>query len=404
MALGTFTPGADNWCVAEETGMVREQVSSRILFVSTYPPTRCGLATFTHALVDALTIIRGSRKSLGVIRMLPPGDESVCRKPEVVAEVPSSRAIDQTIVPWSGFDLLWIQHEYGIFGPDDGRAVVDLCDGSPIPIAVTLHTVPARPSTGQRDLLERLVARSEGTVVMSGSARKRLVSHYHVDGSKIRVIPHGASVVRTRPRLRLPGQRPTIVSWGLVGPGKGIEWSIRAMSKLRKLEPQPRLIVRGVTHPNVKRRQGETYRLQMEMLIHRLGLAGIVEIEDGYMTAAELKSFILGGDIALLPYDNEEQVTSGVLTEAIAAGLPVVATAFPHAVELLAGGAGTVVPIRDPEAIARALRGYLTDRRALLTASAAACRGAEQLSWPRVAAAYDGLAARLLASRRWSVA
>jgi glycosyltransferase involved in cell wall biosynthesis len=122
------------------------------------------------------------------------------------------------------------------------------------------------------------------------------------------------------------------------------------------------------------------------------------------MTTAELESFIMGGDIALLPYDNEEQVTSGVLTEAIAAGLPVVATAFPHAVELLAGGAGTVVPIRDPDAIARALKWYLTDRRALSTASAAACRAAEHLSWPRVAAAYDGLAAGLLTSHRRGVA
>jgi glycosyltransferase involved in cell wall biosynthesis len=384
--------------------MVREQVSSRILFVSTYPPTRCGLATFTYALVDALTNFRASPKSLGVIRVLPAGDEPVGRKPEVVAEIPASRAIDLATVPWKEFDLLWIQHEYGIFGPEDGRAVVDLCEGSPIPIAVTLHTVPSRPSTRQRDILETLVALSKGTVAMSGSARKRLVSRYHVDGSKVRVIPHGASVVRTRPRLLLPGQRPTIVSWGLVGPGKGIEWSIRAMNKLRDLEPQPRLIVKGVTHPNVKRREGETYRVQMEMLIDRLGLAEIVEMKDGFMTAAELRDFIMGGDIALLPYDNEEQVTSGVLTEAIAAGLPVVATAFPHAVELLAGGAGTVVPIRDPDAIARALKGFLTDRRALSTASAAACRAAEHLSWPRVAAAYDGLAARLLASRRRSIA
>ena len=336
--------------------------------------------------------------------MLPAGDESVCLGPEVVAQVCSSGPIDQAILPWSGYDLLWIQHEYGIFGPEDGQAVVDLSDRSPIPIAVTLHTVPARPSTRQRDILKGLVERSEGAVVMSRSAQKTLTSRYHVDGSKVRVIPHGASVVRTQPRFRLPGERPTIVSWGLVGPGKGIEWSIRALSKLRHLEPQPRLIVRGVTHPNVKRREGEAYRLQLEMLVHDLGLAGIVEMTDGYMSPAELKTFILGGDIALLPYDNEEQVTSGVLIEAIAAGLPVVATAFPHAVELLAGGAGTVVPIRDPDAIARALKRYLTDCRALEAASAAARRAGEQLSWARVAAAYDRLASRVLADQASSVA
>jgi glycosyltransferase involved in cell wall biosynthesis len=395
---------ADNCHVAKEAGLIGKRLDPRILFVSTYPPTRCGLATFTHALVDALTIIRGGPDSTGVIRVLPVGDESVCLEPEVVAEVSYFESIDQVIVPWSGFGLLWIQHEYGIFGPEDGQAVIDLIDRSPIPIAATLHTVPARPSTRQRDILEGLVARCEGVVVMSRSAQKRLTSRYHLDGSKVRVIPHGASVVRTRPRLRLPGEKPTIISWGLIGPGKGIEWSIRAMSKLRQLEPQPRLIVRGVTHPNVKRGEGEAYRLQLEMLIHDLGLAGIVEMKDGYMSAAELKSFMLGGDIALLPYDNEEQVTSGVLIEAIAVGLPVVATAFPHAVELLAGGAGTVVPIRDPDAIARALKGYLTDRRALVGASASACRAGEQLSWVRVAAAYDRLASRVLVWQASSVA
>lgn len=384
--------------------MIRELASPRILFVSTYPPTRCGLATFTRSLVDTITIIRDSPRSVGVVRVPQAGDESVRLGPEVVAEASPTGTIDPAIVPWSRYDLLWIQHEYGIFGPDDGRAVVDLWEGSPLPIAVTLHTVPARPSTRQRDILEGLIAGSEGAVVMSGSARRRLITRYQVDGSKVRVIPHGASVMRTRPRLRLPGQRPIIVSWGLVGPGKGIEWGIQAMSKLRHLEPQPRLIVRGVTHPNVKRRDGESYRSQLEMLIHDLHLDGFVEMKDGYMNEAELKSFILGGDIALLPYDNEEQVTSGVLIEAIAAGLPVVATAFPHAVELLAGGAGTVVPTRDPEAIARALSRYLTDRPAMAAASAAACRAGEQLSWPRVAAAYDRLATRLVAGQASSVA
>ena len=101
--------------------MTGKRLDPRILFVSTYPPTRCGLATFTHALVDALTIIRGGPDSTGVIRVLPVGDESVCLEPEVVAEVSYFESIDQVIVPWSGFGLLWIQHEYGIFGPEDAR-------------------------------------------------------------------------------------------------------------------------------------------------------------------------------------------------------------------------------------------------------------------------------------------
>jgi glycosyltransferase involved in cell wall biosynthesis len=383
--------------------LIGKRADPRILFVSTYPPTQCGLATFTRSLVDALSVIRGNLRSIGVFRVVPSGDDSVCVEPEVVAEFCPVRRLELAVMPHN-YDLLWIQHEYGIYGPEDGRAVLDLCDKSPVPIAVTLHTVPARPSTAQRSILEGLVARTETAVVMSDSARKRLTACFDVDGRKVQVITHGASVVGRRPRRRLPGVRPNIVSWGLMGPGKGIEWSIQAMSMLRNLLPQPRLIVRGVTHPNVKRREGERYRLQLEMLIDDLDLEDVVELKDGYMSAAELKSFILGGDVALLPYDNDEQVTSGVLIEAIAAGLPVVATGFPHAVELLARGAGTVVPLRDPAAIARALRRYLTDDWAWRAASMSACQTGRQLSWPSVASAYDRLVSRLLVGQTTSVA
>ncbi len=381
-----------------------EPINPRILFVSTYPPTRCGIATFTNSLVDAISLIRGERRSIGVFRLLPPGDNSVCLDSEVVAEVSPLGWIDPAEVLWNSYDLMWIQHEFGIFGPEDGRAVVDLCQASRLPIVVTLHTVPAEPSTDQRGILKGLVARAESAVVMSHSAKDRLATGYLVDRRKVRVIPHGAPVFRRRPGPELPAQRTTIVSWGLVGPGKGIEWSIQAMDRLRHLQPRPRLIVRGVTHPNVKRREGETYRDQLQELINRLDLNDIVELKDGYMSAAELRSFIQQGDIALLPYDSEEQVTSGVLVEAIAAGLPVVATAFPHAVELLANGAGSVVPHRDPDAIARVLERYLTDRQALSAASAAASRAGKQLTWPWVATAYDRLARQVVVSQSSSVA
>ena len=385
------------------TNLIGRRVEPHILFVSTYPPTQCGLATYTRSLVDALTILRGNLFSIGVLRVVPPGDHTVCVQPEVVAEFWPVRRAEPAVMP-NNYDLLWIQHEYGIYGPEDGRAVLDLGDKSAVPIAVTLHTVPARPSTAQRSILEGLVARAETAVVMSDSARRRLTTCFEVDRRKVRVITHGASVVRRQPRSRLSGLRPTVVSWGLIGPGKGIEWSIQAMRVLRDLSPQPRLIVRGVTHPNVKRREGERYRLQLEMLIDDLGLEDVVELKDGYMSAAELESFILGGDVALLPYDNDEQVTSGVLIEAIAAGLPVVATGFPHAVELLSGGAGTVVPPRDPAAIARALRRYLTDDRVWHAAGMSACQTGRQLSWPSVASAYDRLASGLLVSQTPNVA
>jgi glycosyltransferase involved in cell wall biosynthesis len=188
----------------------------------------------------------------------------------------------------------------------------------------------------------------------------------------------------------------TVLTWGLLGPGKGIEWGIEAMAMLRDLQPMPRYVVAGQTHPKVLLDQGEAYRDRLREQVRQAGLGSWVTFDGHYRNTSALASLVRSADVVLLPYDSTEQVTSGVLIEALAAGKPVVATQFPHAAEVLAGGAGLLVPHRDPAAIAAALRSVITRGDLAARMAATATATAPQLLWPVIADQYRTLAGRLI--------
>ena len=190
-----------------------------------------------------------------------------------------------------------------------------------------------------------------------------------------------------------------MLTWGLLGPGKGIEWAIDAMAELADLRPPPRYVIAGATHPKVLAHSGQSYR---QMLVRRAtssAAAAYVSFDDTYRDLASLTDLIRSADLVVLPYDSTDQVTSGVLVDAVAAGRPVVSTAFPHAVELLESGAGVVVPQGDSAALAAAIRSVLTDPDLAASMAAEARRLAPDLSWTAVARRYDDLAGHLLAER-----
>ena len=190
------------------------------------------------------------------------------------------------------------------------------------------------------------------------------------------------------------------LTWGLLGPGKGIEWAIDAIADLADLAPHPNYVIAGATHPKVLAHSGQEYR---QMLVQRAATSAAapwVSFDDTYRDLASLTALIRSADLVVLPYDSTDQVTSGVLVDAVAAGRPVVSTAFPHAVELLGSGAGLVVPQRDSAALASAIRSVLTDPELAASMAAEARRLAPELSWTAVASCYDDLAGRLLARRQ----
>ncbi len=209
------------------------------------------------------------------------------------------------------------------------------------PTILVLHTVLVSPSRNQRAILEELLGSSAAVVVMTETARQRLLEHYTADPDQVRVIPHGAADNSVDPAIiRLPNPRPVILTWGLLGEGKGIEWAIAAMVELSDLTPPPLYRVVGETHPRVAERQGEQYREALTRQALRLGLADTVQFDARYLEGHELRRVVQQADVVLLPYDSVEQVTSGVLIEAVTAGKPIISTGFPHARELLGSGAG----------------------------------------------------------------
>jgi glycosyltransferase involved in cell wall biosynthesis len=260
------------------------------------------------------------------------------------------------------------------------------------------HTVVDDPTPNQRFVLERLCAAAGVVVVMTSTARRRLLDRFDVDAAKVVLIPHGASTpvdVGAGEPERSPDER-RLLTWGLLGPGKGIEWAIDAVAQLSDLQPRPHYVVAGMTHPKVRARSGESYREMLQRRAAGSAAGPMVSFDDNYRDLASLTELIRSADLVVLPYDSKEQVTSGVLVDAVAAGRPVVATAFPHAVELLGSGAGLVVPQQDVASLVSAIRSVLTDDDLLAAMAAEARRLAPDLAWTAVAGQYAGLADRLL--------
>ena len=373
-------------------------MTTRFGFVSTFPPTQCGLATFTDALRGAL--LQSTTDEGWVVRLIDapaprPSDEVVA---QLMTGDPAS--LRQAAAQLNRCDVAIVQHEYGVYGGADGSEILHLLDQLRVPSVVVLHTVLTDPTPHQRRVLESVIAKADAVVTMTMTARERLAAGYAADMTKVSVIAHGAPALETtmaEPTFRT-GQF-TVLTWGLLGPGKGIEWGIEAMAMLRDLRPLPRYVVAGQTHPKVLLREGDAYRDRLREQVRQGELGPWITFEGHYRNTAALASLIRSADVVLLPYDSAEQVTSGVLIEAVAAGKPVVATQFPHARELLAGGAGLLVPHRDPAAIAAALRSLVTRRDVMTRMAAAATATAPQLLWPAIADQYRDLTGRLITAR-----
>jgi glycosyltransferase involved in cell wall biosynthesis len=367
-------------------------------FLSTYPPTRCGLATFAQALATAM--VGSDDVRARIVRAMDSDDvpaiAAIGSRSTIVGELhrgePGSGRDAARLL--SASDAVIVQHEYGIYGGRDGAEILSVLAALTAPSIVVLHTVLPAPTRHQREVLEKVVRLAGAVVVMTGTARRLLAEHYSVDARKVSVIPHGVtdwSSVQVEPH---PDRR-TMLTWGLIGPGKGIEWGIRAMAELAVTEPLLHYVVSGQTHPKVVDREGEQYRESLQSLIAELGLESRVTLDDRYLDAAQLAAQVASADIVLLPYDSREQVTSGVLAEAVAAGKDVIATTFPHSSELLANGVGRLVEHEDPSAIAGAVRTILhrakpaDHQRAL----------AVDVSWSSVAADYRLLARSIRVER-----
>jgi glycosyltransferase involved in cell wall biosynthesis len=374
----------------------------RIAMVSTFPPTQCGLATFAQALAGGFDDVGAD---VDVVRV-------VAADQKRIRGVAGNWITDPATTPWptdpagaaatarvlNGYDVVILQHEYGIYGGPDGEHVLGLMRRLDVPVVSVLHTVLSRPTSRQHRILSQVIRESAAVVTMTRTARDRAVHTYGAAQARVAVVPHGAAEALVAPRAPVApspfgGGAPVVLTWGLLGRGKGIEWGIRAMAALQDLHPAPVYVVAGRTHPRLPHTDGEGYRDELVGLAGDLGIASSVVFDDRYLDAAALHTLVRSADVVLLPYDSVEQVTSGVLTEAVAAGKPVISTRFPHALELLGDGTGLLVERADPAGIAAALRRVLTDADLAQDMAHKAHGLAGGLTWRAVATEYLALCA-----------
>ena len=363
-----------------------------ISMLSTYPPTACGIATFSFALGTALSDLG---HEVRVVRVADGSLESDGgRRTAATLRNDSLPSVRRAAIALSEGDVAIIQHEFGIYGGRDGEEVLDVLHLTSIPLITVLHTVPAEPTPNQRRILERLGQMSSRLVVLTASARQRLVEGYEVDPWRVATIPHGAIVTNGSSR-RPPSavkDRPQLLTWGLIGPGKGIEHVIDAIASLREGGHDVHYTVAGRTHPKVARVHGERYRESLKERARKNGVSHLVDFDEAYRGPHHLASYIASSSVVVLPYDSTDQAVSGVLVDSIAAGRPVVSTAFPHARELLSGGAGILIPHRDQTALVDAIEAVTTDSSLVGAMTMAARRIGPLHSWSNVGRQYSGLA------------
>lgn len=372
----------------------------RIGMVSTYPPTQCGLATFSSALERALAVY-GHR--VDVVRV----DDGAAPEPAgssvgAVLMPGSAASLRRSAALLNACDVAVVQHEYGIYGGEDGDEVLELIREVDRPLVVVLHTVPQQASGHQTEILIDLCQRADAVVVMSEAARDRLVrTYFPIDDSKVVTIPHGAELAdHVRRGVASPPARDgDLVTWGLLGPGKGIEHVIDAIALLNDLGQPVRYTVAGATHPKVREREGDAYRDALMARARQRGVANLVTFDDAYRGVRELTEYLTGFATVVLPYASTEQVTSGVLVDSIAAGRAVISTPFPHAQELLGRGGGVLVPHGDHRTLAVAIRTLTSEPDRLARLQAASRTLAPTLSWQAVASGYLALIESLVAER-----
>jgi glycosyltransferase involved in cell wall biosynthesis len=373
----------------------------RVAIVSTYQPRHCGIAVFSGDLRAALL---EADSSLAVdIVSISRGDNSRSHPPEVVATIRQEVASDYRAAAEelgrANVDVVLIEHEYGIFGGNDGHFVLELANQLTVPMVVTLHTVLANPPAERARTMRALCQRAALIMVFTETARRMLGEQGLAEPERVRVVPHGAPDELTQAAwadgvdediasssLQLPSLagRTVLSTFGLISDSKGLELAIRALPSIVASHPEVLYLIAGQTHPEVIHKEGESYRLGLQQLVHDLDLCDHVWFIDRFLSIDELAMLLARTDLYLTPYRSRDQIVSGALTFAVAAGCPVVSTPYFYAEDLLSSGAGRLVPSGDSSELAAAALDLLGSRAKMKAARAEARRVGADLTWSSV--------------------
>jgi len=385
----------------------REQTNEQIFFVGNYLPRKCGIATFTTDLRVAV-----ERHYSGAVKMpviaLNDCQEGYDYPDAVVGTIFQSARQDYEraaeFVNRSNSRLVCLQHEYGIFGGDDGSYILDFLSQIRLPVVTTLHTVLEKPTAGQRDIVTRMDGMISKFVVMSQKARKFLQNKYDISKDKITIIPHGipefppGNPEHFKSLINLSG-RTVLLSFGLLSRNKGMETVLEALPKVVKRFPKFAFVILGVTHPHVKEQEGESYRIFLRRMVRELGLEKHVFFHDQFVSLTQLTEYLQATDIYITPYLSKNQIVSGTLAYASGSGIPVLSTPYWYAEDLLVDGKGLLFPFGDSRRLEKLLLDLLDAPQKLKSIREKAFAQGRQMIWPSVARTYIDLFHEVISER-----
>ncbi len=376
--------------------MIKLPKPLKVVYISSYPPRKCGIATYTKDLATGINSLHPDCFA-EIIAM----DDSISEKLDYPWEVSKRVRQDEwsdyenviTYLNSSVIDVVCIQHEFGIFGADSGVKVVKFIEAINKPVVVTFHSVLARPTEAQKAIIQAISAVAKKVVVMLESSRDVLVDVYGVNRSKVVAIHHGApdfafeSSDTGKQRLKL-ADRIVMSSINLLGRGRGIEHAIAALPDVVKKYPNFLYLIIGQTHPSVLAHEGEAYRNELEALVKKLGLKKNVRFINEYVSLDDLILYVRASDLYITPYENMETASSGSLAYAIAAGKLCISTPFKYALEMFAGARGRFIPNKDPQAIAKTILTILREPKAADRMRARCYQEGRKMTWTRVGYRY----------------
>lgn len=368
------------------------------LFLGSYPPRECGIATFTKDVVDAYDRTFGF--SSPVIAVDEPGAEVRRYPPEVVGRIAQDERAGYVaaarFVNDYPVDLVNVQHEYGLFGGERGEWLVDFMRALEKPVVLTLHTVLPDPDETYLRVTRELCENASKVIALSETGRGLLEGVYGIDPQVLETIHHGVPDVPFQDTWSAKasfgiGQRTVISTFGLISRGKGLEYAIEAMRSVVRRHPEALYLILGETHPVVRRQEGESYRESLHSMVRDFRLHYNVQLVDKYLDFDEVVSYLAATDIYLTPYLNPAQIVSGTLAYAVGCGKAIVSTPYLYAQELLAHNRGFLCDFRDAGSIAHRLTMLLDDPALRRATERRAYRFGRQMTWPHVASAYGAL-------------